>query len=50
LHDEDLKKRDEKYESDFNELKKKFHKSLAAKNTELKKVQEELETEKKELF
>ena len=50
MHEDDLKKRDEKYEADFLEIKKKFNKSLRGKNIELKKVQEELETEKKELF
>ena len=50
LHEEDLKKRDAKYESDFNDLKKKFHKSLAQKNVEIKKVKAELESEKQELF
>jgi hypothetical protein len=50
LHVKDLKERDQKYETDFAKLKKKFHQTLAVKNAEVKKVQTELESEKQELF
>jgi hypothetical protein len=50
IHDEDLKQRDEKYNTDLEEMKKKLRKQLATKNGELKKIKTELESEKAELF
>lgn len=46
LHTEELQKRDKKYETDFLGLKKKFKKTMAAKNNEIKKIKADEESEK----